>query len=172
MSNSAPDRLRQWLRARLGPLLSVATFGRFVSVGILGAVADTAALSVAILVLGVGELAAKIAGIEVAILVMFLLNERWTFTDQGEGGHWPSLARLGKSHLVRAGGSAIQLGVFWALIQPYRIRVAVGGTDVWVLLASLASIAVATVVNYVFEGLFTWQVGTTGSPSTSGEASD
>ena len=166
------DWLRGWLPGRFEPLFSVATFGRFISVGILGAVADTAALSVATLLVGVGDIWAKAAGIEVAILVMFLVNERWTFTDQGDGGYLPYLARLGKSHLVRAGGAGVQLAVFWLLVGPYRVRLAVGGTDVWFLLASLFAIAVATGINYVFESLFTWQVGTAESPSRTGEASD
>lgn len=170
---SVSDRLQQWLPNRLEPLLSVAQFGRFVSVGVVGAVADTAALTVAALVVGMPELLAKVVGIEVAILVMFRINEQWTFPDQGDSGYLPYLTRLGKSHIVRAGGSGLQLAVFWALVGPYRIQLSIAGTDLWFVVASLFSIGIATVINYLFESLFTWQVQTFDSSSgETGEPSD
>lgn len=150
--------LRQRLPDRFKPLLSGTQFGQFVSVGIVGAVADTAVLALTAFLFGLSDLWAKAAGAEVAILVMFLLNERWTFTDQGAVGSVPFLRRLGKSHLVRAGGVGVQLAIFWALIRPYRVQLSVAGTDVWVIVASLFSIGVATAINYVFESLFTWQI--------------
>ncbi|TQQ82081.1 GtrA family protein [Halonotius roseus] len=161
------QRLTRWLPERVQPLVSGAQFGQFVSVGAIGAVADTLVLAAATLLVGVSELWGKAAGIEVAVVLMFLLNERWTFTSYGSNGWRPLLARLGKSHLVRSGGVAIQLAFFWALTGPYAIQVAIGGLDVWFLLASLVSIGIATVINYVFEGLFTWDID--GTTSTANE---
>jgi putative flippase GtrA len=157
------QRLTRWLPERVKPLVSGAQFGQFLSVGAVGAIADTIVLAAATLLVGVSELWGKAAGIEVAVVLMFLLNERWTFTSYGSGGWRPLLARLGKSHLVRSGGVAVQLAVFWLLTSPYGIEVSIRGFDIWFLLASLASIGIATVINYVFEGLFTWDIGDSGS---------
>lgn len=158
---SVPNELRQWVPDRLAPLLSVATFAKFVSVGVVGAVADTAVLLCFSLLFAAPELMAKAAGIEVAVIVMFLLNERWTFTDQSDGGTLPFLRRLVRSHVVRVGGVGVQLAVFWALVGPYRLRLVVTGTDIWFVVASLVSIAVATAINYVCESMLTWQVQAT-----------
>lgn len=160
------QRITELLPERLEPLVSGAQFGQFVSVGAVGAVVDTAVLAAATLLFGVSELWGKAAGIEVAVILMFLLNERWTFTSCGGDGWRPVLARLGKSHLVRSGGVAVQLGVFWVLTIPYTLQITIGGLDVWFLLASLGSIGIATLINYVFEGLFTWEIGSTGSTTT------
>jgi len=167
------QRITGLLPERLEPLVSGAQFGQFVSVGAVGAVADTLVLAAATLLIGVSELWGKAAGIEVAVVLMFLLNERWTFTSCG-GDDWRSvLTRLGKSHLVRSGGVAVQLATFWALTARYTLQITIGGFDVWFLLASLVSIGIATLINYVFEGLFTWDIGSTGStpndPSSSAD---
>jgi putative flippase GtrA len=143
---------------KLEPLLSGVRFGKFVSVGVLGAVSDTIVLAVATLVVGLPQLWAKAVGIETAILVMFLVNEHWTFAGRGSSGHGALLTRLGKSHLVRIGGVSVQLLVFAGLTQAGSVSLTVAGTDVWFLLASLLAIAVAMSVNYAFESLFTWEV--------------
>lgn len=152
------DWLRQRVPGRFEPLLSGRQIGQFISVGAVGAVADTTVLTLAVVFFGLPDLSAKAVGIEVAILLMFLLNERWTFTDSGSVGHIPFFRRLVKSHLVRSGGVGVQLAVFWVLIHSYSVRFSVAGTDSWFALASLVSIAVAMVINYLFESLFTWQI--------------
>jgi putative flippase GtrA len=139
-------------------LRSRVRFGKFVSVGVVGAISDNAVLAVLGLVFGVPELWAKAAGIETAILVMFLVNERWTFANKGAAGTRPFLGRLGRSHLVRSGGVAVQLTVYWVLTQRLAIELVVGGRDLWFLAASPIAIAVAMFVNYTAESLFTWRV--------------
>ena len=168
---SVRQRLSRWLPERVKPLVSGAQFGQFVSVGAIGAVADTLVLAAATLLIGLSELWGKAAGIEVAVVLMFLLNERWTFTSYGGGGLRSLLVRLGKSHLVRSGGVAVQLAVFWLLTSPYAIQVTIRGFDVWFLLASLVSIGVATLINYVFEGLFTWDIGDSSSTTNENPSS-
>jgi putative flippase GtrA len=167
---SVDDRIKQWVPDRFEPLLSAAQFGQFISVGVVGAVADTAVLALASLLFGVSDLWAKAAGVEVAILIMFFLNEQWTFPDKGDLGYRPFLSRLWRSHLVRSGGVGVQLAIFWALVGPYSIQFSVAGADIWFVVASLISIGIATVINYVFESLFTWQVQT--FESSTGEPSD
>ncbi|MFB6297925.1 MAG: GtrA family protein [Salinirussus sp.] len=139
-------------------LRSRVRFGKFVSVGAVGAAADNSVLAVLGLVFGVPDLWAKAAGIETAILVMFLANERWTFAGQGAAGTWPLLGRLGRSHLIRSGGVAIQLAVYWVLTQRLAVELVVWGRDLWFLAASPVAIAVAMLVNYTAESLLTWRV--------------
>ena len=144
--------------SRVDALLSGARFGQFVSVGVVGAISDNVVLATLKLLFGVPELWAKAAGVETAIVVMFLVNEHWTFAGQGASGRIPFLKRLGKSHLVRSGGVTIQLVVYWALVTLLDFELVVFGTDLWFLAASPIAIAVAMSVNYVFESLFTWEV--------------
>lgn len=142
----------------LGALLSGVRFGKFASVGAVGAVVDNTVLAILGLVFGVHEMFAKAAGIESAIVVMFLVNEHWTFKGEGKRGVVPFAKRLGRSHLVRAGGVTVQLVVYWFLTQQLTVELVVAGTDLWFLAASPIAIAVAMVVNYVAESLFTWRV--------------
>ena len=144
--------------SRVDALLSGARFGQFVSVGVVGALSDNAVLATLNLVFGVPELWAKAAGVETAIVVMFLVNEHWTFAGQGAAGRIPFFKRLGKSHLVRSGGVAVQLVVYWFLVTYIDFKLLVLGTDLWFLAASPIAIGVAMSLNYVFESLFTWEV--------------
>lgn len=144
----------------LDPLLSGVRFGKFASVGAVGAAVDNAVLAFLGLVLGVHEMWAKAAGIEAAIVVMFLVNESWTFKREGKRGAVPFAKRLGRSHLVRAGGVTVQLVVYWLLTQQLTVELVIAGTDLWFLAASPIAIAVAMVINYVAESLFTWRVHT------------
>jgi putative flippase GtrA len=152
------ERLLGLVPERFEALVSGVRFGQFVSVGIVGAISDNTVLAVLGLVFGVSELWAKAAGIETAILVMFLVNERWTFSAAGEAGFRPFLERLGKSHLVRTGGVTVQLAVYWLLTQRLAVELVVAGRDLWFIAASPIAIAAALSVNYVFESLFTWEV--------------
>jgi len=147
---------------RLAELRSTARFGQFVSVGVVGAVVDNATLAALRLGAGLPELVAKAAGVEAAILVMFLVNERWTFAGEGRVGALPFLRRLLTSHGVRVGGVAVQLSVYWVLTQRLDVTLFVAGTDLWFLAASPLAIAAAVLVNYVAESLFTWRVGAEG----------
>ena len=146
------------VRERVGSLLSGVRFGKFVSVGAVGAVSDNAVLAALKLGAGVPELWAKAAGIETAIVVMFLVNEHWTFAGEGRAGRGPFLRRLVRSHLVRTGGVTVQLVVYWFLTQRLPVELVVRGTDLWFLAASPIAIGIAMFVNYVFESLFTWRV--------------
>lgn len=158
------------VRGRLRAIASVARFGQFVSVGVVGAICDNAvllltvelglaaALAAALGVPNATPEVAKAAGVETAIVVMFLLNERWTFAGQGTDGAGPFLRRLATSHLVRTGGVAVQLVVFSLVYRRLYTPLAVAGVDLWLLVASGAGIATGMIVNFVFESLVTWRV--------------
>ncbi|WP_435126677.1 GtrA family protein [Halobaculum sp. D14] len=138
-------------------LLHGARIGQFVSVGAVGFLFDMAA-STALSELGVFPEVAAAVGIEVSVVVMFLLNDRITFADQGLAGVAPTLRRLVKSNLVRAAGIAVQLVVFSAVYRGIDVSVSVAGIDAWFVVSRAAGIGVGMVVNYVAESLFTWRV--------------
>lgn len=143
---------------RLGDLASGIRFGQFASVGVLGAICDNGVL-LTLTALGVVPVAAKLIGAETAIVVMFAVNERWTFATEGR----PGLRALGRrfltSNIVRAGGVLVATAVFALLVRFVSVSIPVGGTDLWYLGANLIGIGVGAIVNYIAEGLFTWRVG-------------
>lgn len=147
-----------WFGRRLQSLLSGVRFGKFVSVGIVGAMFDTTVLLVLSEGFGVVPELATLAGIETAILVMFLINDNWTFAREGREGRAPLFNRLVRSHAVRAVGSLTQFVVFVIVYRMLFVEIPMVGIDGWILVAKGSGIAIGMVVNYVFESLFTWQV--------------
>jgi len=144
----------------LGALASRLRFGKFVSVGVVGAVCDTAVLLFLVEVVGLLEEVAVLIGIETAILVMFLINDSWTFAGEGSTDRRSWLGRLVRSHAVRSGGSLTQFVVFVTLYRLFFVSLQIFGIDAWLLVAKGSGIVVGMLVNYVFESLFTWQVHT------------
>lgn len=152
------ERVRAAVPARFEALISGVRFGQFVSVGAIGAVFDVTTLLVLTELAGLSAAVANVASIETAILVMFTVNEHWTFADEG-GDDGRSLARrLARSHVVRAGGSTLQYLLFVGVFYTVSVELAVAGVDLWLVAVKGGAIAVAMLVNYVFESLFTWQV--------------
>ena len=147
------------LSARLGALLSTVRFGRFASVGAVGATLETAIVTVLTVGFGVYGLFAKAAGAEASITLMFLLNEHWTFAEEGRADRRSLFGRYLRSHLVRAGGLALAFLVLAGLLELTDVALLIAGQDFWPPVANLISIGVAMSVNYVAESLFTWRVG-------------
>jgi putative flippase GtrA len=94
----------------------------------------------------------------VAIVVMFLLNDNWTFAQQGAAGVRAALGRLLRSNLVRAGGILVQLATFRFLFRVIAVDLDVAGIDGWFVVSKIAGIGTGMIVNYVAESLVTWQV--------------
>lgn len=139
------------------PLLSGKRFSQFLSVGIIGAVVD---LIVSIsLTYGtvVTPTIAKFIGAEIAIVLMFLLNDYWTFADAGGTGIAHRLRRLLKSNIVRGGGLALQVILVWILTGT-NIEVIIGSIDLWPAMTMPIAIACSFLFNYVAETLFTWRL--------------
>ncbi|MFB6174267.1 MAG: GtrA family protein [Halobacteriales archaeon] len=143
----------------VGELVSGLRFGQFLSVGVAGAVLDTATVVVLTTEFGLYRGVSKLIGAELAILLMFAINERWTFADEGASGTLPLLRRVLTSNLVRAGGVAVATVVF-VLVSGLDVTLPVGGERLWLALANGIGIGAGFVVNYVAESLFTWRVGT------------
>lgn len=128
---------------------SGARFGQFLSVGATGAVIDNVALAGFVEFGGLDPLTAKVLAAEISIILMFSINESWTFSDFGKKNPTAVLRRFLRSNAVRVGGVAVALGVLAVLHD---------GFGVWYLAANIAGIGVGFVVNYFAESLFTWQV--------------
>lgn len=144
-------------RVLLESLYSPLRAGKFAGVGAVGAVCDNLVL-VLLATAGLTPEIAKFLGIETAIVVMFLLNERWTFAEAGAPGVVPMLRRLGTSNLVRIGGITVQLVVFSIVFRWFHVPIEYLGIDLWLLVASGAGIVSGMVVNYVAESIFTWRI--------------
>lgn len=143
---------------RIAALRSRVRFGKFVSVGIVGAACDTAVLVFLAEVVGLLEELALLVGIETAILVMFLINDNWTFAGEGREDRRSFVGRLARSHAVRAGGIVTQFVVFVIVFRLLFVPITVAGIDAWLLVAKGAGVGCGMLVNYTFESLFTWRV--------------
>lgn len=143
---------------KLDAMLSAFRFGQFASVGLVGAVLDTSVVIILTTEFGVYRGFAKLAGAELAIITMFLLNEHWTFADEGAAGFLPFLRRLGKSNLVRAGGVLVATVVF-VVVSGFEVDLPWGGVALWLTIANAIGIGAGFIVNYIAESLFTWRVG-------------
>ena len=97
----------------------------------------------------------KLIGAELAIISMFLLNENWTFLEDGLNGKYQRLIRFIKSNIVRSVGVMVATGVMVTIVGR------MGAEHGWVGLisANIIVILVGLVVNYTLESLITWQVG-------------
>jgi len=142
----------------LDDLLHGVRFGKFVSVGAIGATFDLTTLIVLTEALDLHWAIANAISIEVAILVMFVVNENWTFASAGGDGRGSLGRRLLRSHMVRAVGSSIQYVLFATVLFLVTVEVSLYGIDLWVIVVKGGSIGMAMMVNYVFESLFTWRV--------------
>ena len=149
------------LQDRLRALATAERIGRFVSVGVAGATLETvivALLTSGVLATTAPPLAAKAVGAEASITLMFLLNDRWTFADEGEGGVVSLLRRYGKSHLVRLGGLSVAFVTLYVLTSLTGLSLVVRGADLWPTVANAIAIGVGMTLNYVAESLVTWRV--------------
>jgi putative flippase GtrA len=153
MSRSPTDVLTDLREALVVP----ARFGQFVGVGAVGGVFDLTISSTITLAGLVNPEWAKLLGAECAIVLMFLINDHWTFADHGAAGFGSKLRRLLRSNLVRSGGLAVQFTVVYLLTR-LEVTVVVYGTDIWALVTMPVAIGCSFVVNYVAESLLTWRV--------------
>jgi putative flippase GtrA len=145
------------LRESVDALLSGVRFGKFVSVGAVGAVFDVTTTTALIVGFGILGEYAKLVGAEVAIIVMFAINERWTFSELGDSGAVPTLGRFVRSNVVRSGGLAVQFLIVRAFRQ-IDLALPLFGVDLWQLIPIPIAIGASVLLNYVAESLLTWRV--------------
>jgi len=142
----------------LTELRSGVRFGKFASVGAIGAVFDVTTLVVLTQFVGLSAAVANVLSIETAIVGMFAVNEHWTFAGEGAPGRRSLGGRLVRSHVVRAVGSTLQYLLFVLVFYGVDVAMSFAGIDLWLVVVKGGSIGAAMIVNYVFESLFTWRV--------------
>lgn len=137
------------LGEHLPQLLSVKRFRRFLMTGGLGMIVDMTVLALVVETSLLRPVLGKVVSAESAFLVMFVVNETWTFRSFGSGEASQLLRRFVSSHAVRIVGVAIALAVLYILHTIY---------GVWYLVANAVGIGAGFVANYAFESLLTWRV--------------
>lgn len=152
------DSLLSVLRRRLRPLARVDRIGQFVSVGVAGASLETIIVFVLTGLWTVAPLAAKAVGAEASISLMFMLNDRWTFAEEGGSGILDIGRRYLKSHVVRLGGLSVAFVTLYLLTSWTEITLVVAGADFWPTIANVIGIGVGMTLNYVAESVITWRV--------------
>jgi putative flippase GtrA len=123
-------------------------FAQFLSVGIIGGICDVLVLAAVVETTRVEPFHAKFLSAEAAILVMFLINERWTFAGFGTSSVRGVARRLIASNIVRAGGASVAWVTLLILTRFF---------GVWYLAANVIGIGVGFVLNYTAESLVTWR---------------
>jgi len=123
--------------------------GQFLSVGIAGAILDTLVLTLVVELTGAAPVLGKVVSAEASIILMFIINDKWTFSGEAAESMTATIKRFLRSNVVRAGGVAVALTVLFVLNSVF---------GVWYALANILGIGVGFVVNYVAESLFTWRV--------------
>ena len=132
----------------VGSILSFDRLWRFASVGVVGTACDFTVLVALHELAGLSPVVAKVIAAEVAIVVMFAINEQWTFAQWGRSTPRARLRRLVTSNLVRTGGIAVATTVLWLLTTYYGF---------WYVSANAVGIACGFAVNYTLENLLTWR---------------
>lgn len=122
---------------------------KFAAVGAVGATCDYAVLIALVELWSVSLEVAKLAAAETAIVVMFAINERWTFSRWGKAGWRAVSRRLAISNWVRIGGIIVAVGCLSVLVRVFGAPY---------LLANAVGIGVGFVINYFAESVFTWRV--------------
>jgi len=122
---------------------------KFSIVGGIGAGINTGFLWVFTDVAGLYYLFSSVIAIEIAILLQFLMNDRWTFKERKTQHVEQFITRIVKSNVWRSGGLAVNIGVLYLLTE-YM--------GVYYLLSNIAGIICAFLLNYIFESRFTWGV--------------
>lgn len=136
-------------RDRLRSLASAGRLLQFVAVGTVGATVDMSLLVVFHSVVGLPLVISKLAGAEISYLVMFVINERWTFSSFGRTSVRARLRRLATSNGVRLGG---------LITATIALVILTETAGVWYPLANAVGIGVGFFVNYTLESLLTWRV--------------
>ena len=148
MEPTMTDSFLEAVRTRFRALLSTSRFGQFAGVGFVGAAVDVAGLALLVELTALSELLAKGISWELSIVVIFVINEYWTFASYGAMTPRALGRRFVRSNAVRFAGFLVTLAVYAALLE----------AGVWYVTANVVGIAVGFFVNYTCESLYTWKV--------------
>jgi putative flippase GtrA len=136
------------IRPALADAVEFQRLWQFIAVGTVGSACDYAVLIGLVELFAAPLVVAKIVSAEAAVLLMFAINETWTFSTWGANSLRGILRRLATSNLVRVGGIAVATAVFLVLTTQYGVSY---------LVANAVGIAAGFTINYTMENLFTWR---------------
>jgi dolichol-phosphate mannosyltransferase len=122
---------------------------KFSIVGVIGAGINTWFLWLFTDFAGLYYLYSSVIAIEIAIILQFLMNDRWTFREQKTTHVEQFMKRIIKSNIWRSGGLAINIGVLYFLTEH---------AGVYYLLSNIVGIVCAFLLTYLFESRLTWGV--------------
>ncbi|PSG98346.1 dolichol monophosphate mannose synthase [Thermoplasmatales archaeon SW_10_69_26] len=122
---------------------------QFVVVGGLGALVNLATMY-SLMQLGSPYLLASPIAIEAGLVSNFTLNRLWTFEDRAPDGLEGLAGALGRDHVVRSGGMAVNFGLLWVLVAVAGLLPLVG---------QAIGIAGATAWNFMGNTWWTWRTG-------------
>jgi len=123
---------------------------KFSIVGVIGAGINTGFLWILTDLAGLYYLFSSVVAIEIAIMMQFMMNDRWTFRDRKTTDAGQFIKRIFKSNLWRSGGLAVNVGVLY-LFTAY--------IGVYYLLSNIFGIVCAFSLNYILESRLTWGIG-------------
>jgi putative flippase GtrA len=125
---------------------------------LLGAVCKSIIVAMLTIFATADPLQAKIVGVEISISIMFLINDVYTFSNEGKSRLRNRITRWIRSHIVRSGGIIVSFSVLWVLTTQIGVQIVLYGADFWPTIANLIGIGFALMINYTAESLFTWKV--------------
>lgn len=122
---------------------------RFSIVGVIGAGINTGFLWLLTDLAGLFYLFSSAIAIEIAIIIQFILNDRWTFRERKTKHMKQFLERILKSNLWRSGGLALNLAILYLLTEY---------ASLYYLISNIFGILCSFILNYVFESRLTWGI--------------
>ncbi len=122
---------------------------KFSIVGVIGAGINTGFLWLFTDFAGIFYLYSSLIAIEIAIIMQFLMNDRWTFKEQKTTHVEQFMIRILKSNIWRSGGLAVNIGVLYFLTEY---------VGVYYLISNIVGIICAFLLNYLFESRLTWGI--------------
>lgn len=126
---------------------STAKYVKFATVGAFGAILNTAILFLLTEFFGVYYLFSAFAAIEAAIITMFFLNNRFTFSN-GKSGLTELIGGIMRSNMVRALGTVVQIGMLYAFTE---------FAGIYYLVSNILAIFLASIFNFFGEKRFNWK---------------
>lgn len=120
---------------------------RFALVGAGAAGIQLVLLAAFVEVAGLQYLIAAAIAIEITILLQFVVNNAWTFSESGHVTVRTYLTGLAKTNLVRGTAIPIQLGVLYTIVSQ---------TPIPYLVANGVGIVVSGFYRYWFDSRWTW----------------
>ena len=123
---------------------------KFSIVGTIGAGINTLFLWILTDFAGLFYLFSSVIAIEIAIIIQFLINDRWTFRERKTKHLRQFFKRILKSNLWRSGGLVVNAAILYLLTEY---------AGLYYLISNIFGIICAFLLNYTLESRLTWGIG-------------